>query len=174
MRLLLYSLIACSISCASLSVRGACGVELRGDWFAQHVEPEAIDASTALDRDTLDRAVNAALDAATFTTDFRLMDQTENCKALDGLRVFTVQEPSFTLSTGRVVNGVSDCLGHYVLVGTPTDGAPWSHSALVHEFLHAMQQCSPPLPIDDRLDADHANWKRDHFYDAIDRSRGTW
>lgn len=68
-------------------------------------------------------------------------------------------------SFGRQVQGLTYCENGNVIIGNslPKD------SALAHEIVHALQNCTPLEPYNDK-DLFHSNWKRDGLYDAIDRA----
>ncbi len=128
-------------------------------------------APSGLRREDLNAAVLRALNAATFTTDPRLNDQTENCRMLMGYRVYTKATASWVRDIdGLRVAGETSCVFRMITVGTPKDNK-WEWSALVHEIFHVMQGCSGTLPADDPKDAPgHENWTRDGIYRAIDAS----
>lgn len=129
-----------------------CGIDVGGD----RLDPQAL---SSLDSETLQSAVRRALDGATYTTDSRLADPAQNCRAMEGFTVFTRTTPSF-MDEGEELFGATRCWAHEIIVGTPESGQ-WVFSGLVHELFHVMQRCSTPLPIDDGRDAKHANWNRD-------------
>lgn len=85
---------------------------------------------------------------------------------LNGFAVYTDAHETF-FSNGVRVGGWCSCRARVIVVGTPGDGV-WARSALVHELFHAMQGCDAPLPVDDGLDADHANWHRDGLFAALE------
>ena len=64
-------------SCAGVPVNdNTCGLRLGGDYDNRFAE-------STLTQAQLQRAVDKALDATTFTTDFGLLSQTDNCSAMN-------------------------------------------------------------------------------------------
>jgi hypothetical protein len=126
-------------------------------------------ATSGLTRDDVNRGVRAALNAATFTTDPNLNDQTENCRALMGYRIYT--RPSAYTQDGQLVAGHTQCFGKYIVVATPEMGGSWRESALVHELMHAMQHCTATPPMDPGMTYGHDNWIRHGIYPAVDAAR---
>ena len=118
----------------------------------------------------LDKQVNKALDAATFTTDWRLNDPLTNCSALVGYRVYTKRTGNWLRPDGLRISGETSCWSKMITVGS---GGPkdWNYSAIVHELFHAMQHCESPPPTDPGYDDDHSNWYRDGIFSAIDYER---
>ena len=135
-----------------------CGIDVGGD------RDNPATAST-LTPDLLQRAVRRALNGATFTTDPRLSDPVENCRAMEGFTVYTKQAPTF-VDDGEEIFGVTRCWKSEIIVGTPESGS-WQFSGLVHELFHVMQRCRTPLPIDSGRDAHHSNWDRDLIFYGI-------
>lgn len=139
----------------------SCDVVPAGDYDSRF-------APSGLRQEHVNRAVKAALDGATFATDIRLHDQTENCRKLQGYRVYTKATFAYDL-TGQMANGHSVCLLKYIVVGTP-EPLDWRASALVHELFHAMQECVGTPPADPGFEQypGHENWVRDGILRAID------
>jgi hypothetical protein len=135
-----------------------CGIQVGGD----RVDSSAVSSLTQAD---LDSAVRRALDGATYTTDPRLADGAENCRAMEGFTVFTRSTPTFT-DEAEEDFGVTRCWASEVVVGTPESGS-WELSGLVHELFHVMQRCSTPMPIDVGRDSHHSNWDRDRIIFGI-------
>lgn len=131
-------------------------------------------AQSGLSREDLNAAVTRALNAATFTTDIRLGDTTENCRMLMGYRVYTKSTPNWIRPSDKLrVGGETSCSQRMITVGTPMIG-DWKHSSLVHEIFHAFQGCYGTLPADQTNDQPgHENWYRDGIYRAIDASMET-
>lgn len=150
--------------CAAIQpLTGDCGIVPGGDI------DDRLGIST-LTQDQINTAVSRAIDGASFTTDFRLGDQTENCRKLVGYKVYTKKTYVFK-SVGVRVTGITECWNKIIVVGTPADSNFVQHSALIHEIFHAMQSCVTPDPVDVTgygADQDHKNWVRDNIYWAID------
>ena len=141
---------------------GSCGVFTAGQWDNRL-------GANLLPQSEVERQVRLALDGTTLTTDIKLMDMTENCRALNGFSVYTLDGP---WQDGKYnVLGTTTCWSKIIKVAKPGDGN-WLHSALIHELFHAMQKCSATPPIDSGSDDWHSNWVRDGIYDAIDFERG--
>lgn len=128
-------------------------------------------AKSGLTREELNAAVNRALNAATFTTDIRLMDTVENCSRMRAFRVYTKATPNWVRPIdGLRVSGETDCVTRMITVGTPRNQG-WVYSSLVHEIFHVMQECEGTPPADDpKANRGHENWIRDGIYNAIDAS----
>lgn len=153
--------------CAGINPDGTsnCKVQAAGA-FESRFDP------VILDQSTVDDMVARVLRAASFITDWRFNDQTANCQALVGFRVYSRVEPNYELDwygTKHNVSGHTVCALKYMVIGRPQSGN-WFNSALAHELLHAMQGCESPKPIDEGQDEAHANWVRDQFYFAIDEA----
>lgn len=164
MRLAFFALLLLSSCAGVLPNSNTCGLRLGGDYDNRF-------GKSTLTLEQLQRDVDKALDATTFTTDFGLLSQTDNCAAMSGYVVYTKPEPSF-VSWGRNVAGTTDCFTKIIVIATPEFGV-WRRSALVHELFHVMQHCEARKPIDDGADADHANWLRDNIYHVIDEAEET-
>jgi hypothetical protein len=143
---------------------GSCGVMAAGN-FEQRFK------SDGLTDEIVEDMVKRALNGTTFTTDWRLSDQTENCRMLQGYNVYTRPPGAFTItmSDGRPlsVTGYTTCWQKLIVVAAPGNGV-WRQSALIHELFHAMQNCKAPRPVDIGGDPDHSNWARDNIYWSID------
>lgn len=154
-------------SCASVSAEGfySCDAVRAGD-IDSRFTPSRLWQPAVID------AVRRALDAATFTTDYRLHDTLENCRKLIGLRIYTKSTPNWIRdSDGLRVSGEANCQLNMVTIGTPEDG-DFHDSALVHELFHVMQGCEGTPPADDPAYAPgHENWIRDGIFNAIDAAR---
>lgn len=141
---------------------GSCGVWSGGQYTNRL-------GANELPQPVLEKAVRLALDGASLTTDFRLMDQTENCRMLNGYTVYTRPGP---WQDGKYnVLGTTTCWAKVIQVAVPASGN-WAHSALIHELFHAMQDCKATPPLDPGATEFHENWVRDGIYTAIDFERG--
>lgn len=165
------------LGCAGVNPDGTsnCAIIVAGDIDSRF-------APSKLDQHTLNQLVNKALDAASLTADWRLNDQTANCQAMVGFRVYTkaTWNYSIKLHDGRdgplkdtMVSGHTHCTLKYLVVGTPErDGRVWwNESSLVHELFHVMQGCESPGPIDKGEDFQHSNWARDGLNAAIEEAK---
>lgn len=142
----------------------SCDVVVAGDYKDRF-------APSRLTQKDVERGVRVTLDAATLTTDYRLNDQTENCRMLVGYKVYTMPTLDFLLpQDGKTwVSGFTLCSSRLIVVGTPATGVDWRESSLVHEFFHALQGCVGLPPEDPGLPSKfHDNWIRDRIFDAID------
>lgn len=161
-------LLACFAGCAAIPPThpgsNNCGMRTGGDYKTHG--PSWLTFEILADR------LDAALDAASFTTDTNLMYAEESCRRLVGFTVYTRPERSWPDPYGRGFNvaGLTWCDSRTIHIGTPEDGK-WKHSVLVHELFHGMQNCKAPGPPDLGGDTDHANWFRDGIYDAIERAQ---
>ncbi len=86
-----------------------------------------------------------------------------NC-SLRGYKLVVIDVESWW-SFGRMVAGLTYCQNGNVIIGN----SPPRKSALAHEMVHALQNCYPLGPYDEK-DFYHSNWRRDGIYDAIDRA----
>lgn len=141
-----------------------CGIRMGGD-ATGHGQGTMFESQ-------LSELVDAALDAATLTTDFRFLDQIENCQAMVGYTLFTMPTPDWQSPwyPNFRVAGLTSCVSRIIVVGTPASG-DWRDGATVHELFHVMQHCDAPHPNDIGNDSDHSNWYRDGVFDAIERAR---
>ena len=161
-----YLLLLCLTACAGTlpPPSGSCGVRAAGNIDSRFT-------SDGLTDEIVEDMVERALDGTTFTTDFRLNDQTENCRNLQGYNVYTKPPGAFQLLTSKGaiewVLGYTTCWQKLIVVSAP-ENKMWRRSALVHELIHAIQKCEAPRPVDPDGDPDHANWHRDNIYGAID------
>lgn len=141
-----------------------CGMRVGGDFDTR--------GPTDLTPEILADRLDAALNAASLTTDFHLMYAEDNCRRLVGYTVYT--KPMYgwkdPYDRGFSVSGLTWCSSKTIVVGTPGD-KNWNRSSLVHEIFHGMQNCQPPQPPDVGNDTDHANWIRDGIFDAIEGTK---
>jgi hypothetical protein len=153
------------VSCSGVqpTIDRACNVRAAGDWDDRF-------APSNLTQSDVAAAVGRAIDAATLTTDIKLADQTENCRNLGGLNVYTKRQAVFDL-WGVKVAGFTNCGLGIIVVSTPETGDFIHHGALIHELMHALQCCESTKPVDPLTDDQHANWARDGIYSAIDYER---
>lgn len=179
-RALLSACLLLTTHCATISPDGKsnCGITPAGDFDDRF-------GKSTLDQDTLNHLVDQALDAATFTTDWRFNDQLGNCQKLWGWRVYTKPFWNYTIKTSdtptgplvdTLVSGHTMCSQKLIVVGTPNitfEGhTVWRASSVVHEIFHALQDCASPQPIDSGTDYYHSNWVRDGIYNAIEYEKG--
>ncbi len=163
-------LLLCLTACAGTlpPPSGSCGVRAAGN-IDDRLKDDGLKDSDVEDM------VQRALDATTFTTDFRLNDQTENCKALQGFNVYTKPPGAFRTITSDGKNtwvlGYTICWQKLIVVAAP-ENKLWRRSALIHELIHAIQKCEAPRPTDEGGDPDHANWGRDNIFWSIDYEMG--
>ena len=159
-------------SCAgtsSIGFKSNCGIMLAGD-----IQDRFGDSWLTVQ--DLQQATFSAIRQASLVTDFVFMDQTENCRSMQGYRVYTHAGQLFDLD-GRTVYAYTNCQLKMMVIGTPKDGN-WKNSSIVHEMYHVMQECHAKMPVDEhrfldeRDNQDHANWKRDGIWQAIDRANG--
>lgn len=103
------------------------------------------------------------------STDPRLNNRKAACSKLTQVKVWVHKDWNFGTPEHKFY-GYAWCNGRAIEIGTPPD-LDWRSTALTHEMLHIMQDCVPRLPDEDDQDRDHANWKTDGNYDAIE---ATW
>lgn len=85
---------------------------------------------------------------------------------LSHYRLTIVDPATPTDKWGREVRGWTDCFtGEMVIWAYPYHPA---FSALGHEMAHALQRCTPKMPVDPGHDADHADWWRSGI-DIVER-----
>jgi len=112
-----------------------CGITAAGDWDSRF-------APSWLTNEKLNHWVNVAIDAASMTTDPVLFDQAENCKSLNGFRVYTKDVDSwYDEWNGYQVGGITNCWFKIIIVNKPLGGTNESATSIVHELIHAMQHC---------------------------------
>jgi len=161
-QLVIVALLLTLASCGAHYNGTTCGITVAGDYDDRF-------APSWLTNEKLQRVVDKAIEATSLTTDYVLMDQTENCKAMQGYSVYT-KDTVYWESYGRRVAGTTNCWTKIVIVNTPTDGNE-TMTSLVHELFHVMQKCNARAPIDKGLDEDHANWYRDGILWAIEGTK---
>lgn len=114
--------------------------------------------------------LDAALDVAARSTDFRLSDMMENCRALVGYKVYTKEGTRWENVAGKMVMGECHCAGKFIIISRSISG-DYRDTSLVHEIIHAMQKCAPLEPLDEGQDKFHSNWIRDGIYENIEKVR---
>ena len=142
--------------------RSPCGLDIRG-YTDGGVHELWTQASVAAFEDRI-------LDEFQFIGDARFKRKANVCKLLNGWQIWLHPQGCWVDRWGREVCGLTDCLYKLSQVGAIpglNDGP--DRGSLAHELAHAVQRCSPVLPVDPDLDEDHANWTRDGIYDAIGR-----
>ena len=149
-------------SCGAHYAQTNCGISVAGDYDDRFGE-------SWLTPELLQVGVDKAIAATASTTDYTLMDQTENCKAMQGYNVYTKKTVYFE-NFGRRVAGFTNCFTKIIVINTP-EVLRVENSPLVHELFHVMQRCSARPPVDKGLDEDHANWYRDGIVWAIEDAK---
>lgn len=148
-------------SCAQVGpvlYRTPCGVQVRAivlldggsggwpvDWSEQRLHDAETEALAEFQAQDSGVAVNA-------------------CARLADWNLYPYPEPTWRDNFGKKVAGVTNCSKSLSIIGSDDP----RRNALAHEFAHTLQRCDAPLPVDLGLDGDHANWNRDHIYDAIE------
>jgi hypothetical protein len=149
------------LSCAPLAPpKGTCDVHARGNVDNRFRDDGLTDAIV---QDMLGRA----LDGLQFVTDWSIKDPEEMCQRVAGYYVFTKPPVGPFLLDGQQVMGYTECWFKNIVIAAPADGV-WAHSALIHEFYHAFQDCKATRPVDPGMSPDHANWRRNEIQSAVD------
>jgi hypothetical protein len=92
----------------------------------------------------------------------KMVDYMGDYKLLKGYSIYLHPVDSWTDDFGRRVGGYTAC-------GTKQMHIGLGQEAIAHEIAHALQNCNAPLPIDDGMDIDHADWLRDRIYLQIEK-----
>lgn len=148
-------LLACSGSYDRPACVTSCGLVYYGD-FPSKVVPYSCEQLQKLEDLTM-----AEFD--TRVTDLRFKPPTA-CQAISGYSLYGTPESSWVDKYGRHISGVTICTQRTVQIG---DFADIYETALSHELAHVVQNCNAIQPPDTGLDGDHADWYRDHIYEAI-------
>lgn len=90
-----------------------------------------------------------------------MMGTLGNPYLLAGYKIWVRPEYSWIDDFGRGVGGYTLCPIKEIHIGL-------ENQVFAHEIAHALQNCNPPLPIDEGLDRDHADWTRDRIFQMID------
>ncbi len=135
--------------CGAAEARGlcvsGCGLKMKGlpaGWTCENVQ----------------EIETAALEAFRHARDERL----HSCGDIHKY-VVTINPDEVFASDGRVVYATTDCDFHKTILGT----RDYKESALPHEMVHMLQDCTPLEPTNEK-DYYHSNWERDGIYKALD------
>lgn len=160
---LLLLLACCGPSIELPTCRTKCGLQLIG------ALPPATEFYNADDERwscaAIQRAEDAAIVEFTRIDDYRFRD---TCEEIGKYSFSLVSSPTFQDSIGRSVTGVTYC---HKFAAAVSNVVP-SHSALLHEMAHMVQQCGPGScthPGTD--DFDHWCWESIGVHNAIWRAQ---
>jgi hypothetical protein len=118
--------------------------------------------------DTFQRAEDIFVETfAAIVTDERFT-QAGICAKLNGWNFDTNPKAVWIDQLDRRIAGLTNC----VVSLSTTNNVDWYKSSYYHEAAHAVQRCDPIPTNDPTVDAMHANWGKDHIYEAVDRSFG--